>query len=525
MNHVLMYFLKVNIAIALFYIFYRLVFYKDTFWSTRRFYLVFSILLSAVYPFISLSGWLEKQEPMQVFMARYVQLQEITITTRPVTVWTIGNILLATYVLVCLVLLIRMGVQLFSILRWKMKGKKQWIHGIEIVAIDEAITPFSFFNSIFLNPSLHTEQETDQILTHESTHARQKHSLDVLLSEIMTIVCWMNPAAWYLKHEIRHNLEFLADDSVLNSGFDSKNYQYHLLQLSYQTPEITLVNKFNVSPLKKRITMMNQQKTKKAGILKYSLIVPLALALILSSNAENMITSSKSVLKEAAGVITQEETIKPTIVETIVADDGEAQKNQKDITSQSEIPLSDNKIYTVVEEMPLYPGGESELLSYISRNLRYPIEAMEKGIQGKVIVRFVVNALGKVEKAEIVRGVNPSLDQAGLKVINSLPNWIPGKQNGKNVAVYYTLPISFKLDDSKPDKKAAEKARENWIKSLVVLVDGAQQPIGFDYRSIKQEDIESVNVLKSDTDEKRAELVAKYGENAGSGVIMITKKK
>src|ERR1035437_6496289 len=288
MNNTLMYFLKVNIAIALFYVFYRLIFYNDTFWSTRRFYLVFSILLSVVYPFISFSGWLEKQEPMKVIMTNYVQLNEITVTAAPATPYTLENALLAIYGLVVMILFVRMIVQLLSVLRWRLKGKRQILQGTKIVAIEGNVTPFSFFTAIFMNPVLHTEPETKQILAHEKTHARQGHSLDVLLSEMLTISCWMNPAAWLLKREIRQNLEFLADNSVLQSGFDSKNYQYHLLQLSYQTPNVNIVNKFNVSPLKKRIIMMNQQKTRKAGILKYSLIVPLALALILSSNAQTI---------------------------------------------------------------------------------------------------------------------------------------------------------------------------------------------------------------------------------------------
>ena len=175
MNDALMYFLKVNVAIALFYLFYRLVFYNDTFWSTRRFYLVVSILLSVVYPLISFSGWLEKQEPMQVIMANYVQLNEITITNVPVNYLNIENVLLAIYGLVSFILLIRMFVQLSSILRWRLKGKRQNLQGIEIIAIDDTITPFSFFSTIFINPGLHNEQETRQILTHECTHARQLH--------------------------------------------------------------------------------------------------------------------------------------------------------------------------------------------------------------------------------------------------------------------------------------------------------------------------------------------------------------
>jgi len=102
-----------------------------------------------------------------------------------------------------------------------------------------------------MNPALHSENETKQILTHELTHVRQGHSFDVLAGELLSIVCWFNPASWLMKREIRQNLEFLADSNVLESGIDTKTYQYYLLQLSYQTLDLKLTNKFNVSPLKK----------------------------------------------------------------------------------------------------------------------------------------------------------------------------------------------------------------------------------------------------------------------------------
>ena len=530
MNDVLMYFLKVNIAIALFYLFYRLVFYNDTFWATRRFYLVFSILLSVIYPFISLSGWLEKQEPMQVIMANYVQLIEIKVTTAKPTILTMENVLLGTYAIVSLVLLVRMGIQMGSILRWKLKGKRQLLHGIPIVAIDGDITPFSFFRSIFINPALHNEQETNQILAHEMTHARQRHSLDVLLSEILNITCWINPAAWLLKREIRHNLEFLADNSVLQSGFDSKNYQYHLLQLSYQVPENQLINKFNVSPLKKRITMMNQQKTRKAGILKYSLIVPLALALVLSSNVQTLVASAKNTVTttKAPEVVISPKENSPAI-------DSNA---TRDLKPANQEPA--DKVYTVVEKMPQFPGGESALMEYLAKNIKYPVDAQKNNEQGNVIVRFVINESGKVEKPEIVRSISSNLDQEALRIVNSLPDWIPGEQKGVKVQVLYTLPINFKLDDgtkteSEPvknsvtvtaytnvDKNTNTKVQATTEIKLgdkpLYIIDG-KPATDAEVKALNPKDIKEVTVLKD------ASATAIYGARGAKGVILIILKK
>jgi len=106
----------------------------------------------------------------------------------------------------------------------------------------------------------------------------------------------------------------------------------------------------------------------------------------------------------------------------------------------------EEKVYNVIEQMPVFPGGESELLGYIGKNLKYPIIAQENGIQGKVIVRFVVTKNGSVDKVEVVRQLDPACDREAIRVIRSLPKFIPGKQNGVNVSVWYTLPITFKLE-------------------------------------------------------------------------------
>lgn len=107
---------------------------------------------------------------------------------------------------------------------------------------------------------------------------------------------------------------------------------------------------------------------------------------------------------------------------------------------------ADEEIFAVVEEMPSFPGGDAALMSYISKNIKYPSIATENGIQGRVICTFVINRDGKVTNAEVIRSVDPSLDKEALRVINNMPAWKPGKQRGKPVRVKYTLPIVFRLN-------------------------------------------------------------------------------
>lgn len=106
---------------------------------------------------------------------------------------------------------------------------------------------------------------------------------------------------------------------------------------------------------------------------------------------------------------------------------------------------SAQQIFTVVEEMPKFPGGDAELLKFIAKSIKYPVIAQENGIQGRVICSFVVNRDGAIVDAEVLRGVDPSLDKEALRVISTMPKWTPGKQRGKPVRVKYTVPITFRL--------------------------------------------------------------------------------
>ena len=532
MNPTLIYLFKVNIAIALFYMFYRLFFANDTLWKTRRLYLLLSITISFAYPFFSISSWLQSQEPMQVILSNYVQLQEFTVSPKAATsFFTLNNILWLIYGLTTSILVVRMLSQLISIFAIKAKGKRQTIMDIEVIAIDKDVTPFSFFRNIYINPSLHNEQETRQILTHELTHVKELHSFDVILSELLCIAFWINPAAWLLKREIRQNLEFLADNKVIQSGFDSKCYQYHLLQLSYQTPQLKLTNKFNILPLKKRIIMMNQQKTRKLGILKYLLIIPLATALVITSNAESIISSTKAKLeiaeapsvKSIAVTKIQEPTKKPTnkIDEVVVvgyAATPDDQQKKTEMAPPSPIQSDEDAVFQVVEKMPQFPGGDHALFMYLGQSIKYPVEAQKNGIQGRVICSFMINKDGNIADVIVKRGVDPNLDAEAIRVIKAMPAWTPGTQRGKNVRVQYTLPINFKLSGDKVDR-AENSLSAVMVNKPLIILDGEVQPAEFDLNKIKPENIEKIDVLKDAT------ATEMYGDKGKNGVINITSKK
>ena len=539
----LAYFLKINVAIALFYAFYRLFFYKDTFFTWRRAALLCFFAISAVYPLLNIQTWITEQEPMVAMADLYadIVLPEFTITPEQATSdWK--TLLLQTvgfaYWGMVIVLAIRFFIQLAGIIRLAFRCQKAKIGNTNVHLLRQASGPFSFFHWIFIHPTSHTEDELSEILTHEQTHANQWHSIDVLVSEIVCIFCWFNPFAWLMKREIRTNLEYLADNRVLETGHDSKAYQYHLLGLSHHKAAATIYNSFNVLPLKKRIKMMNKKRTREIGRTKYLMFLPLAALLMIISNIEAVARTTKEMAKDvieaveenlAADSTTPEMEVAEAIpVETpisqqdkdklvtykgkVVDKDGKpvegaellidgshklpqdqsfvTDKNgnfsfmafenahigviwnkndkymlkgirydQKERTNLKIVmddqwqnpPSNDpnNPVFEVVEIMPEFPdGGMSGLMQFLSKNIQYPINAQKNHTQGRVTVQFVVNKDGSISEPKIIRGVDPDLDGEAIRVISLMPKWKPGMQKGQPVRVKYTVPVMFRLSDN-----------------------------------------------------------------------------
>lgn len=308
----MVYFLKINVAIALFYAFYRLFFYKDTFFAWRRTALLCFFAVSAAVPLLDIQHWIVQQEPMAAMADLYaaVVLPELTLTPQPETDWRqlVADGIVVAYWLVAALLALRFLVQLAGIVRLARRCPTQKIDGTTVHLLPRAEGPFSFFRWIFVCPDAHTGDELHEILTHEHTHARQWHSIDVLTGELACIVCWFNPFAWLMKREIRTNLEYMADEKVLETGHDSRTYQYHLLGLSHHKAAATIYNSFNVLPLKKRIIMMNKRRTRAIGRTKYLMFLPLAALLMIVSNIEAVARATQKITTEVIEAVTPAET-------------------------------------------------------------------------------------------------------------------------------------------------------------------------------------------------------------------------
>ena len=433
------YLIKINVALMLLYGFYRLTVSRDTFFGLRRLTLWLIYAVALIVPALNLEYWVRETPTMASMANVYADTFYPVVVVKaqaPSITWM--DMLLGIYWAGVAILSLRLVWQLFSIIRLAVISRKQEVEGITVHLLRGEGSPFSFFRWVFMYPSILEGKQLHEVMVHECTHVSGLHSLDTLFSELFSIACWFNPFAWLMKQEVRMNLEYLADESVLSDGNARKSYQYHLLGLAYRQPKDStkIANNFNLLPLKKRIKMMNKRRTSEIGKAKYLLFAPLAGALLMVSNIE-------SVAREIGGQV-------PEVAEV-------QQKAEEAKASDATAPADTTKnvVYDVTETMPQFPGGQGVMMKYLAANIKYPASAVKAKKQGRVIVAFVIQKDGSVTNARIVRSVDPELDAEALRIVKAMPNWTPGTQDGKPVDVNYTIPVVFSLykEDVTPGKK------------------------------------------------------------------------
>lgn len=306
------------------------------------------------------------------------------------------------------------------------------------------MSPFSWRNIIVMS-RIDYDDDGDIIITHESRHLDSRHWIDLLFAELMSLFIWYNPAGWLLKNELQTIHEYEADEAVIKSGINIKKYQLLIIKKAVGGRLPSITNSLEQSNLSKRIKMMlRKDSSRKPGWRAIAVVPAVAVsALVLNVDVVADTTNSLSDIKVTNYISSVQE--QPSSELQLVAH----------VPAPAETTHSDEEVLSSAEEMPRFPGGEGELMKCIAHNIRYPKEAMEQNIQGRVIVRFVVTRTGKIGQVEIVRG-NDLLNQSAIDAVKALPDFIPGKVNGNPVSVWYVLPITFRL--SEDDKTDTDKS-------------------------------------------------------------------
>ncbi|ASU35264.1 M56 family metallopeptidase [Mucilaginibacter xinganensis] len=297
---------KVNIALLLFCAGYYLVLRHLTFYTLNRIYLVAAILFATIYPKINLSGFLENHQqiakPVQVIVLNWqVPAKALVKPIAKPDYWVWAEVVLWTGIAL---FALRLMVQLYSLYKLYRSSTAAKIYDHEVRLINSDSGPFSFWKSIYINPAKHDPADLKSILLHEQIHVSEWHTLDVLLAELSTIFYWFNPGVWLMKKAVRENIEFITDRRILNTGTDSKQYQYSLVNVSFSAAPQGIVNHFNISTIKKRIIMMNAKRSSKFNLTRYAFLVPavVVLLLVFSISKAALIKKSSPVVKSLAAV-------------------------------------------------------------------------------------------------------------------------------------------------------------------------------------------------------------------------------
>jgi TonB family protein len=474
MNSVVNFILESGVSLALLSLIYILFLRKETFFRLNRIFLLISITFSIVLPFLK----------FRVYEAKSIMLAEVTVTPyrnlmEAVTIYgqdfsgtvvqTISSsrILIIVYLAGLLFFLGRFIFRFIQIGILVYKNPVQKSDSVKFVSVDKDFSPFSFLTYIFVNPEMKQTEGYEKMVAHELEHIKQGHTFDVLILEGMTVLQWFNPFMWILKRVIRENHEYLADQAVLNQGITPASYKHLLLNQAVGF-QLEMANSFNSSLVKKRIKMISKIRSSKVANFKYVFGILTILVLVVVFACEQ---------KESEMVVLNNEieNTKQQLMLTLTEDKIQIAGDEQDILKveeilsvnsgklvlfkdslgntyiervKEEIPKmleEDEQVFYIVEDMPEYPGGDLALRKFIANTIQYPEAAVEKGVQGKVYVTFVVTKDGDIANAKIARGVDPVLDKEALRVVNMQPIWKPGKQRGKSVNVSYTVPINFVL--------------------------------------------------------------------------------
>jgi len=302
------------------------------------------------------------------------------------------------YYIGILIFLLRFIVKLLRVLYFFKKATKV-DSGVKLLSSANKDS-FSFFNYIHLSTNLDAV-EKQVVLDHELVHVHQKHTLDIVIMEFYHALLWFNPLLLLLKKEMVYVHEYEVDERMY--GKYSDEYIKYLLSQSLGThsTQLLLTSQFyNGLSLTKRTKQM-KNKTKNRNLLLLLMpVLAIALTFISWTNV---------------------------------------------VDSNDQFDQDKEKLYEKVDIQPKFKGGQDAMVKYMVENVKYPEECKKQNIQGTVYVGFIVRKTGAIDEAKILRSVNSYIDAEALRVIKSMPNWIPGEDKGKKVDVKYTIPINFKL--------------------------------------------------------------------------------
>ncbi|MEQ9424713.1 MAG: M56 family metallopeptidase [Cyclobacteriaceae bacterium] len=379
------------------YLYYHYFLRNETCHNFKRIFLLISPIISLIIPLVSFDFI-----PAQY--AQLVVLPEIStmvgISERLISETDYFQIV---YITIATVFCLKFLVELFILARTIVRSEKDNFGHLIIARTNGKVNQSSFFNVLFLDCNKDSISESDPVIKHEIAHIRGFHSFDIVVMELLRIVLWFNPVIYFLKKEVQLNHEYIADSVACE---DITQYQSTLAAHSFKNMGLSLVHNFNTPPIMKRLKMLKRMNENPSPFRMWSsLTVLLLVALIFSC----------------------ESTIQQSVAQT------------------TSLEQSQDDIYEHVDVLPMPKGGYETFFNFVGVNMEYPEEARKIGIEGRVLVQFIVRKDGTVTDYEVIEGIGHGCDKAGLEAVKKYTDWEAGIHNNQKVSVRMVLPINFKL--------------------------------------------------------------------------------
>ena len=438
----LIYLAQSSLCLAALYLIYKVAMSHETLHVFNRVILLGSVILSALLPLCRVK--VVKEYDVAPSVASIEVDDMVLVENVPELgidfVSLFKDIAVAAFVIGVAFMLVRLAVGIYSVWRLIHSGRMSVIEeDVTLTVVSKLSTPFSWFGHIVASEE-DMKVYRDMILSHELAHIRLRHSWDVMFVDLALCLWWFNPAMWLLRRELQSLHEYQADDAVLNEGVDAKNYQMLLIKRAAGARLHSVANCLNHSNLKNRITMMCKKNSSRWSAAKALLVLPVV-AISLSAFATTVY-----VPREVQDKVTEN-----SVNEQISQTESNASAMQE---SQQ-----DDRPFIKVEKMPTFDGGKSLVgfQNWIQNNIRYPKEALAKGVGGRVIFQFVVERDGTPSSFNVLKSPDKSLADEVERVFKTSPKWEAGEQGGKKVRVLYTVPVVFTMPSAETQEFEQQK--------------------------------------------------------------------
>ncbi len=428
MNALITYIIVTVVSLGIFYTGYAVFLRKEPIFGFNRFYLLSSLFISYLIPLLLFA-------PPVFFKAmaglpangilKLITLSPVVISASDVKLTIFPNFLVLIYFIGMIFFAARLLIRIINIYKIRRDGYKSGNENL-ILWSTSNIPPFSFLRTMYLPANLKETPHIHDIIRHEQIHIDGLHSIDIICTQVFQIVFWFNPFITLTERALREIHEFKADKVVISAGIDPVVYTRILFSQDKTALAVVLGNNFNYSLIKRRITMFYKKSTRYA-LLKAIVVLPLAACIVMmfSISCQHSADDSPAAIKQTEAIPAPPPPPPPP--------------------PPAEKSVTPDDVFTVVENMPQYPGGDKARMQYMMDNIKYPEKAKQEGISGTVYVTFLVEKNGSIGTVKILKGIGGGCDEEALRVVSTMPKWKPGYQNGQPVRVQFNMPVSFKL--------------------------------------------------------------------------------